>query len=97
MSKRNAPFVAVRTDIRKEERVLVIADIGGYNRHEAMGRLLDLWAWCADRGLEDAPADCEGYAVSEGVIVRFSARAVSRRSWVAGWTSSRSASADRTA
>lgn len=69
MSK--APFVAVRTDIRKEERVLVIADIAGYNRHEAIGRLVDMWAWCTDRGLEDAPGDCDGYAVSEAVVVRF--------------------------
>jgi hypothetical protein len=68
---RKAPFVAVRTDIRKEERVLVIADIAGYNRHEAMGRLLDLWAWCTDRWLQDAPEDCEGYAVSEAVVARF--------------------------
>lgn len=66
-----APFVAVRTDIRKEERVSVIADIAGYNRHEAIGRLVDLWAWCADRGLRDAPDDCEGYAVSEAVVCRF--------------------------
>jgi hypothetical protein len=65
------PFVAVRTDIRKEERVLVIAEIAGYNRHEAIGRLVDLWAWCTDRHLQDAPDDCEGYAVSEQVICRF--------------------------
>lgn len=66
-----APFVAVRTDIRKEERVLVIADIAGYNRHEAIGRLVDMWAWCTDGGLEHAPDDCEGYAVSEAVVCRF--------------------------
>lgn len=71
MSERQAPFVAVRTDIRKEERVLVIADIAGYSRHEAMGRLIDMWAWCADRRLEDAPEDCEGYAVSDAVVCRF--------------------------
>lgn len=69
MSK--CPFVAVRTDIRKEERVLVIAEIAGYNRHEAIGRLVDLWAWCTDRHLEDAPEDCDGYAVSEQVVCRF--------------------------
>lgn len=69
MSK--CPFVAVRTDIRKEERVLVIADIAGYNRHEAIGRLVDMWAWCTDRYLADAPDDCEGYAVSEQVVCRF--------------------------
>lgn len=66
-----APFVAVRTDIRKEERVLVIADIAGYNRHEAMGRLIDMWAWCADRKLQDAPIDCDGYAVNSAVVCRF--------------------------
>lgn len=70
MAKR-APFVAVRTDIRKEERVLVIADIGGYNRHEAIGRLVDMWAWCADRKLEDAPDGSDSYAVPEPVIRRF--------------------------
>lgn len=69
MSK--CPFVAVRTDIRKEERVLVIAEIAGYNRHEAIGRLVDLWAWCTDRHLADAPDDCDGYAVSEQVVCRF--------------------------
>lgn len=66
-----APFVAMRTDLRKEERVLVIADIAGYSRHEAIGRLFDMWAWCADRKLQDAPDDCDGYAVSEAVVCRF--------------------------
>lgn len=70
MAKR-APFVSIRTDIRKDERVNVIADIGGYNRHEAMGRLLDLWAWCSDRRLSDAPGDCDGYAVPDAVVKRF--------------------------
>lgn len=71
---KKSPFVAVRTDIRKEERVLVIADIAGYSRHEAIGRLVDLWAWCTDRDLEDAPDDCEGYAVSDAVVCRFLGR-----------------------
>ena len=71
MAGDRAPFVAVRTDVRKEERVRVIADVAGYNEHEALGRLVGLWCWCTDRGLEDAPEDCEGYAVSEAVIVRF--------------------------
>ena len=71
MGDRQAPYVAVRTDVRKEERVLVIADVAGYNRHEALGRLVDLWCWCADRKLEDAPADSDGYAVSEAVVRRF--------------------------
>lgn len=66
-----APFVAIRTDIRKEERVGVIADIAGYNRHEALGRLVELWSWCTDRVLDDAPDDCEGYAVSDAVVRRF--------------------------
>lgn len=66
-----APFVAIRTDIRKEERVGVIADIAGYNRHEALGRLVELWSWCTDRVLDDAPTDCDGYAVSDAVVRRF--------------------------
>lgn len=71
MATDRAPFVAIRTDIRKDERVLMIADVGGYNRHEAMGRLLDLWAWCSDRKLADAPDDCDGYAVPDAVVRRF--------------------------
>jgi hypothetical protein len=71
VSERRAPFIAIQTDIRKDERVNVIADVAGYSRHEAMGRLLDLWCWCADRKLEDAPADCEGYAVPDAVVRRF--------------------------
>jgi len=71
MSKRGAPFVIVRTDVRKEERILVIADIGGYSRQEALGRLVELWCWCADRKLEDAPEDSDGYAVPEAVVRRF--------------------------
>jgi len=71
MPERRAPFIAIQTDIRKDERVNVIADVAGYNRHEAMGRLLDLWCWCADRKLDDAPVDCEGYAVPDAVVRRF--------------------------
>jgi hypothetical protein len=71
MAADRAPFVAIRTDIRKDERVSVIADVAGYNRHEAMGRLLDMWAWCSDRKLEDAPDDCDGYALSDAVLRRF--------------------------
>jgi len=66
-----APFVAVRTDIRKEERVAFIADHAGYNEYEALGRLTSLWCWCTDRGLEDAPDDCPGYAVPDAVVRRF--------------------------
>lgn len=66
-----APFVAVRTDIRKEERVGFIADFAGYNEDEAVGKLVRLWCWCADRKLEDAPDDCLGYAVPDAVVRRF--------------------------
>lgn len=66
-----APFVAMLTDLCKEERVSVVADIAGYCRDEALGRLFRMWAWCTDRGLEDAPEDCEGYAVPDAVVRRF--------------------------
>ncbi len=66
-----APFVALRTDVRKEERVGYIADRCGYNAFEALGRLASLWCWCTDRDLEDAPADCPGYAVPDAVVRRF--------------------------
>lgn len=71
MASSRAPFVAVRTDVRKEERVRFIADHAGYNEHEALGRLVSLWCWCTDRGLDDAPDDCEGYAVPDAVVRRF--------------------------
>lgn len=71
MARGRAPFVAVRTDIRKEERVRFIADHAGYNEDEAIGKLIRMWSWCTDRGLEDAPDDCEGYAVPEAVVRRF--------------------------
>lgn len=71
---KGAPFVAVRTDVRKDERFAVLGDVCGYNRHEALGRMMDLWAWCVDRRLADAPADCKGYAISESVACRFLGR-----------------------
>lgn len=71
MSKRRRPFVAVETDVAKDESFAVLGDVCGYNRDEALGRIVRLWAWCADRKLQDAPPDCPGYAVPEGVIVRF--------------------------
>lgn len=66
-----APYIAVRTDVVKDESFAMLGDIAGYSRDEAFGRLFRLWAFCRDRGLEDAPDDCRGYAVSEGVILRF--------------------------
>jgi len=66
-----APFVAMKTDLRKEDRVEVIADITGFDRDQVLGKLFRLWAWCTDRGLEDAPDDCDGYAVPERVIRQF--------------------------
>lgn len=71
MAKKTPPFVAMRLDLLREERVAVIAEITGFSRDEVLGRLFRLWAWCAQRGLQDAPADSERYAVSDGVIERF--------------------------
>lgn len=71
MAGSRAPFVAVRTDIRKEERVRFIADHAGYNDDEAIGKLVRLWCWCTDRNLQDAPDDCDGYAVPDAVVRRF--------------------------
>ncbi len=66
-----APFVAMETDLRKEERVAFTADLCGYNVFEALGRYFSLWAWCSDRGLEDAPEDSDGYTVPDAVVRRF--------------------------
>lgn len=71
MSRKRRPFVAVETDVAKDESFAVLADICGYSRDEALGRIIRLWAWCADRKLADAPADCSGYAVPRGVVLRF--------------------------
>lgn len=71
MAKRRRPFVAVETDVAKDESFAVLGDVCGYNRDEALGRIIRLWAWCADRKLQDAPEGCPGYAVSEGVVMRF--------------------------
>ncbi len=71
MSRKRRPFVAVETDVAKDESFAVLADICGYGRDEALGRIIRLWAWCADRRLTDAPIDCPGYAVPRGVIERF--------------------------
>lgn len=70
MSTRS-PFVAMRTDLVKDERVQFIADTIGVTRDEVLGKLFRLWAWCTDRKLEDAPDDCAGYAVHEAIIRRF--------------------------
>jgi len=66
-----APFVAMLTDLRKEERVRFTADFCGYNEDEALGKFFRLWSWCTDRGLDDSPDDCEGYAVADPVVRRF--------------------------
>lgn len=71
MAARRAPFIAVETDLNKDERPAVIGDVCGYNRDEAIGKLFRLWSWCADRRLKDAPDDCDGYAVPDAVIQRF--------------------------
>lgn len=70
MSNRS-PYVPMRTDLVKDERVAFIADLCGCSRDEVLGRLFRLWAWCTDRKLEDAPADCARYAVHEAVVRRF--------------------------
>lgn len=70
MAKR-VPFIAIRTDFLKDEAVSALGDIAGYNVYEARGRLVTLWCWCRDRGLEDAPEDSDLYAVPEAVVRRF--------------------------
>lgn len=65
------PFVAMLTDLRKDERVDVIAEASGFNSDEVLGKLFRLWAWCTDRKLADAPEGCDGYAVPEAVIRKF--------------------------
>lgn len=71
MARKRRPFVAVETDVAKDESFAVLADICGISRDEALGKIIRLWAWCADRKLQDAPDGCPGYAVPEAVITRW--------------------------
>jgi hypothetical protein len=70
MSKR-APFIALYTDVLKDEALHMLADTAGYNRFEALGRVSALWMWCRDRGLEDAPEESAYYVVSDAVVRRY--------------------------
>ncbi len=54
--------IDVRVDVLMDERYDVIADVAGYNRHEALGRMFALWAWCLDK---------QQFVVHERVIKRF--------------------------
>lgn len=72
MSKpKTAPYLALKTDFRKDDRFEVLGNIAGYNKYEALGRMAHLWARCRDRKLEDAPADSDGYVVSDAVVTTF--------------------------
>lgn len=71
MTRKRAPCVDVRTDVFKDERFAALAQVAGYSRFEAVGRMIALWSWCIDRGLRDAPDDEDGYVVSEGVVRQF--------------------------
>lgn len=68
---KTAPYLAIKTDVRKDDRFEVLGQIAGYNKYEALGRMSHLWAWCRDRKLEDAPANSDGYVVADGVVGRF--------------------------
>lgn len=71
MAGNRSPYVPMRTDLVKDERVAFIADVCACSRDEVLGRLFRLWAWCTDRKLADAPDDCPGYAVHAAVVRRF--------------------------
>lgn len=69
---KKAPCVDVRTDVHKDVRFEVLAELAGMaNKYEALGRMHHLWSWCVDRGLQDAPEHEDGYVVPETVIRRF--------------------------
>jgi uncharacterized phage protein (TIGR02220 family) len=68
---KRAPCVNLRTDVHKDERFAALAQIAGFSRYEAVGRMHALWSWCIDRGLRDAPDGCDGYVVSAGVVRQF--------------------------
>jgi hypothetical protein len=46
------PCIDVELDVRTDERFEVLGSIAGYNRHEALGRIFNLWAWCTERARE---------------------------------------------
>lgn len=68
---KHAPYLAIKTDVRKDDRFEVLGDIAGYNKYEAFGRMCHLWAWCRDRKLADAPEGADSYVVPEDVVIRF--------------------------
>lgn len=51
---KKAPCIDIELDVRKDVRFEVLGSIAGYNRHEAVGRMFELWAWCDDRARERA-------------------------------------------
>lgn len=72
MTAKKAPCVDIETDALKDERYEVVAELAGLaNKYEAIGRHFAIKAWCTDRGLQDAPDDCDVYVVSEAVVRRF--------------------------
>lgn len=70
-ARKKAPCVDLRTDVHKDERFAALAQIAGFNRYEAIGRMHALWSWCIDRGLIDAPLEFDGYVVPERVVRQF--------------------------
>ena len=66
-----APYVVLPTDVRKDERFGALADAAGVSRREAIGGWVELYCYCADRRLADAPTDSAAYAVSAPVVRRF--------------------------
>lgn len=54
--------IDVRVDVLMDERYEALGDIAGYNRHEALGRMFALWAWCLDR---------QEFTLHEAIVRRF--------------------------
>lgn len=62
MARKPGLRIDVRVDVLMDERYDALADIAGYNRHEALGRMFALWAWCLDK---------QEFVLHEAVIRRF--------------------------
>ncbi len=68
---KRAPSITIRCDEVTSEAYVVLGELAGYGRHEALGRMVMLRAWCRGRVLQDAPDGCPGYAVTEATVLRF--------------------------
>lgn len=62
MARKPGLRIDVRVDVLMDERYEALGDIAGYNRHEALGRMFSVWAWCLDK---------QEFVLHEAIVRRF--------------------------